>query len=110
MMKNLKAVAVVVGSLALAGVTAPAVAADKPGNGLVDNGKTVARNLPAAAKAPTGMVGGKVKRTAEGVKQGVQESGMVKTPVFGGALPNPLDGKLLNGLPVGKTAAKPATK
>ncbi|ELS53365.1 MULTISPECIES: hypothetical protein [Streptomyces] len=105
-MKNLKAAAVVVGSLAVAGTAGPAAAVDLSAPGLVDNGKTVARSLPAAAKLPTGYVGNNVKRTADGVKQGVRNSSVVKTPVFGGTLPNPIDGQLLGGLPVGKPAIK----
>jgi hypothetical protein len=101
MMKNLKAAAVVAGSLAIAGAAVPGAAAvDMPATGLVDNGKTVARSLPSAAKVPTGYVGNGVKRTADKVKKGVQSQGMVKTPVFGGALPNPVDGQLLGGLPI----------
>jgi hypothetical protein len=99
MMKKLKAAAVVAGSLAVAGVAGPAAAVDMPATGLVDNGKTVARSLPSAAKLPTGYVGTNVKRTADGVKKGVKRSGVVKTPVFGGTLPNPVDGQLLGGLP-----------
>lgn len=104
-MKNLKAAVVVAGSLAIAGAT-PAAAVDMTADGLVDNGKTVARSLPTAAKVPTGYVGNNVKRTADGVKRGVKNSGVVKTPVFGGTLPNALDGRLLGGLPVGKPAIK----
>lgn len=100
MMKNLKAAAVVAGSLAVAGVAGPAAAVDMPATGLVDNGKSVARSLPSAAKVPTGYVGNGVKRTADKVKKGVQSQGVVKTPVFGGALPNPVDGQLLGGLPI----------
>lgn len=106
MMKNLKAAAVVAGSLAIAGAAVPAAAVDMSADGIVDNGKTVARSLPTAAKVPTGYVGNNVKRTADGVKRGVQNSGVVKTPVFGGTLPNALDGRLLGGLPVGKPAVK----
>ncbi|MGN5378771.1 hypothetical protein ACQ4WX_19200 [Streptomyces lasalocidi] len=47
------------------------------------------RALPNAAEMPTGAVTNDVRTAAEGVKQ----SGIVKTPVFGGTLPNPLDGK-----------------
>lgn len=101
MMKNLKAAAVVAGSIAVAGVAGPAAAVDMPA-GLVDNGKTVARSLPSAAKVPTGYVGNNVKRTTDGVKQGVNRSGVVKTPVFGGTLPNPVDGQLLGGLPINR--------
>lgn len=107
MMKNLKAAAVVAGSLAVAGATAvPAAAVDVSGHGLVDNGKTVARSIPAAAKLPAGYVGNNVKRTTDGVKRGVKNSGVVRTPVFGGTLPNPIDGQLLGGLPVGKPPVK----
>ncbi|MFE5815691.1 hypothetical protein [Streptomyces sp. NPDC056479] len=102
-MKNLKAAAVVAGSLAIAGGAAvPASAADMSGHGLVENGKTVARSLPTAAKVPTGYVGNNVKRTADKVKTGVKDSGMVKTPVLGGTLPNPVDGRLLGGLPLNR--------
>ncbi|MFI6011233.1 hypothetical protein ACIBAG_20845 [Streptomyces sp. NPDC051243] len=101
-MKNLKAAAVVAGSLAVAGVAGPAAAVDMPATGLVDNGKTVARSLPSAAKVPTGYVGNNVKRTADNVKQGVNKSGVVKTPIFGGTLPNPADGQLLGGLPINR--------
>ncbi|WP_210589723.1 hypothetical protein [Streptomyces sp. GESEQ-35] len=102
-MKNLKAAAVVVGSLAIAGGAVPAAAAvDMPSQGLVENGKTVARSLPSAAKVPTGFVGNNVKRTADDMKDRVKGQGIVKTPVFGAALPNPVDGQLLGGLPVGK--------
>ncbi|MGP4045614.1 hypothetical protein [Streptomyces sp. 2A115] len=105
-MKTLKAAAVVVGSIAIAGVTVPAVAGEMPAQGLVDNGKMVAGSLPSAAKVPTGFVAENVTGTAHGVKDGVKgsvkESGVVKTPVFGGTLPNPVDGKLLGGLPLGK--------
>jgi hypothetical protein len=101
MMKNLKAAAVVVGSLAIAGATVPAASAvNMPASGLVDNGKTVARSLPSAAKVPTGYVGNNVKRTADNVKKGMKSQGVVKTPVIGGALPNPVDGQLLGGLPL----------
>lgn len=101
MMKNLKAAAVVVGSLAIAGAAVPGAAAvDMPSSGIVENGKTVARSLPSAAKVPTGYVGNNVKNTADKVKKGVQSQGMVKTPVLGGALPNPVDGRLLGGLPI----------
>ena len=100
-MKNLKAAAVVAGSLAIAGATASGAAAvDMPSSGLVENGKTVARSLPSAATVPTGYVGNNEKRTAHKVKKGVASQGMVKTPVFGGALPNPVDGRLLGGLPI----------
>ncbi|WP_192583607.1 hypothetical protein [Streptomyces albicerus] len=105
-MKTLKAAAVVVGSLAIAGVTVPAAAGDMPAQGLLDNGKMVAGSLPSAAKVPTGFVAENARETAHGVKDGVKErvneSGIVKTPVFGGTLPNPIDGKLLGGLPVPK--------
>ncbi|WP_405582932.1 hypothetical protein [Streptomyces sp. NBC_01092] len=101
-MNNLKAAAVVAGSLAIAGAAVPASAVDMSGHGLVDNGKTVARSLPTAAKVPTGYVGNNVKRTADKVKTGVKESGVVKTPVFGGTLPNPVDGQLLGGLPLNR--------
>jgi hypothetical protein len=101
-MKNLKAAAVVAGSLAIAGAAVPASAVDMPGRGLVENGKTVARSLPNATKAPTGYVGNNVKHTADKVKKGVQDQGVVKTPVFGGTLPNPTDGRLLGGLPLSR--------
>ncbi|MEV6170578.1 hypothetical protein AB0L99_20405 [Streptomyces sp. NPDC051954] len=101
-MKNLKAAAMVVGSLAIAGGTVPAAAVDMSSQGLVEDGKTVARSLPAAAKVPTGFVGNNVKRTADDMKDRVKGQGIVKTPVFGAALPNPVDGQLLGGLPVGK--------
>ncbi|MGC9538156.1 hypothetical protein [Streptomyces sp. UG1] len=101
-MKNLKAAAVVAGSLAIAGAGVPASAVEMPGHGLVENGKTVARSLPTAAKVPTGYVGNNVKRTADNVKKGVNEQGVVKTPVFGGTLPNPVDGRLLGGLPLNR--------
>ncbi|GAA4077199.1 hypothetical protein [Streptomyces shaanxiensis] len=101
-MKNLKAAAVVAGSLAVAGVAGPAAAVDMPATGLVDNGKSVARSLPSAAKVPTGYVGNNVRRTTDGVKQGVNKSGVVKTPIIGGTLPNPAGGQLLGGLPINK--------
>ncbi|MEV8022189.1 hypothetical protein AB0O76_38935 [Streptomyces sp. NPDC086554] len=101
-MKNLKTAAVVAGSLAIAGAAVPASAVDLSGHGLLDNGKTVARSLPDAAKLPTGYVGNNVERTADKVKTVANESGVVKTPVFGGTLPNPIDGKLLGGLPLDK--------
>ncbi|MFH0519525.1 hypothetical protein ACHBTE_20425 [Streptomyces sp. M41] len=100
-MKKLKAAAIVAGSLAVAGVAGPAAALDMPARGLADKGKTVAGSLPSAATLPTGL-GTNVKRTADGVKKGVNRSGMVKTPVFGGTLPNPVDGRLLGGLPLNK--------
>ncbi|SDO39949.1 hypothetical protein SAMN04487981_110237 [Streptomyces sp. cf386] len=102
MMKNLKAAAVVAGSLAVAGVAGPAAAVDMPATGLVDNGKSVARSLPSAAKVPTGYVGNNVRTTTDGVKQGVNKTGVVKTPVIGGTIPNPVDGKLLGGLPINR--------
>ncbi|EGX57072.1 hypothetical protein SZN_24513 [Streptomyces zinciresistens K42] len=103
MMKNLKAAAVVAGSLAIAGASvSTAAAVNMPARGLVDNGKSVTRSLPSAANLPTGVVGTDVQRTADKVKRGVKGSGVVKTPVFGGTLPNPVDGRLLGGLPVGK--------
>ncbi|MEU1402293.1 hypothetical protein ABZ471_07980 [Streptomyces sp. NPDC005728] len=95
-MKSLKAAALVVGTLAIAGAAAPAVAADMPAQGLFDNGKTVTRTLPNAAELPTGGLASDVKYTADGVKK----SGVVKTPVLGGALPNPLNGKPPAALPV----------
>lgn len=49
---------------------------------------------------PTGYVGNNVKRTADNVKKGMKSQGVVKTPVIGGALPNPVDGQLLGGLPL----------
>ncbi|GAA2410406.1 hypothetical protein GCM10010378_62890 [Streptomyces viridochromogenes] len=94
MMKNLKAAAVVAGSLAIAGAAVPASAVSMPGSGLADNGTAVTRSLPSATK--------NVQRTAEKVKADVQDSGVVKTPVFGGTLPNPVDGKLLGGLPINR--------
>ncbi|AWE54568.1 MULTISPECIES: hypothetical protein [Streptomyces] len=93
-MKNLKAAAVVAGSLAIAGAAVPASAVNMPGSGLVDNGSAVTRSLPSATKG--------VQRTAEKVKSNVKDSGVVKTPVFGGTLPNPVDGKLLGGLPLNR--------
>lgn len=101
-MKKLKAAAVAAGSLAIAGAAVPASAVDLSGHGLLDNGKTVARSLPSAAKLPTGYVGNNVERTADKVKTVAKESGVVKTPVFGGTLPNPIDGQLLGGLPLDK--------
>jgi hypothetical protein len=110
-MKTLKAAAVVAGSLAIAGVAVPAVAADMPGQGLVDSGKTVASGVPTAAKVSSGFVGNNVGQVAQSVKDSVKSSAKeagVKGPVVGGALPNPgslpnpADGKLLGGLPVGK--------
>ncbi|MGV4981915.1 hypothetical protein ACWC0C_07385 [Streptomyces sp. NPDC001709] len=95
-MKNLKAAALMAGALALAGAAAPAVAADMPGQGLLEDGKTVARSIPNAADIPTGELSSDVKATADGVKK----SGVVKTPVFGGTLPNPLNGKPPAALPV----------
>ncbi|MEU2713499.1 hypothetical protein [Streptomyces sp. NPDC007205] len=103
-MKSLKAAAIVVGTLAMAGAAAPAFAADVPAQGLIDDGKTVARTLPHAADLPTGELASDVKSTTEGVKR----SGVVKTPVFGGTLPNPINGKAPAALPVlknGKAAA-----
>jgi hypothetical protein len=103
-MKSLKAAAIVVGSLAIAGAASPAFAADLPAKGLVEDGKAVARGLPQAAQGPTGALANDVRHAADGVKR----SGMVKTPVLGGALPNPLSGKLpvSGGLPVGLPGAK----
>jgi hypothetical protein len=106
-MKTLKAAAVVAGSLAIAGVAVPAVAADMPAQGLVDSGKTVAGGVPTAAKVSAGYVGNNVEQVAQGVKDGVKDSGIVKAPVFGStlpksALPGPVNGQLLGGLPVGK--------
>ncbi|MEU8027494.1 hypothetical protein [Streptomyces sp. NPDC049099] len=95
-MKSLKAAAIVVGTLAMAGAAAPAFAADVPAQGLIDDGKTVARSLPHAAEMPTGALASDVKHAADGVKK----SGVVKTPVLGGALPNPLNGKPPAALPV----------
>ena len=94
MMKNLKAAAVVAGSLAIAGAAVPASAVNMPGSGLVDNGSAVTRSLPSATQ--------NVQRTADKVKSDVKGSGVVKTPVFGGTLPNPVDGKLLGGLPLNR--------
>ncbi|MGW3356399.1 hypothetical protein ACWDFL_13385 [Streptomyces bungoensis] len=88
-MKSLKAAALGVGALALAGAASPAVAAGMPAQGLVGDGSAVARSLPQAADLPTGDLAGEVKGAADGVKQ----SGLVKTPVFGATLPNPLNGK-----------------
>ncbi|KOV59297.1 hypothetical protein [Streptomyces sp. MMG1121] len=88
-MKKLKAAALMVGALAIAGAAAPAVAADMPAQGILEDGKTVTHALPNAAELPTGAVANDVRTAAEGVKQ----SGIVKTPVFGGTLPNPLNGK-----------------
>lgn len=110
-MKSLKAAAIVVGSLAIAGAAGPAFAADLPAQGLVEDGKAVARSLPHAAGVPTGALANDVRHAADGVK----ESGLVKTPVIGGALPNPLNGKLpVKGkLPTGLPGAKaglPGTK
>ncbi|MBY8345915.1 hypothetical protein LXH13_15150 [Streptomyces spinosirectus] len=109
-MKTLKAAAVVAGSLAIAGVTVPASALDMPGQGLVDSGKSVASGVPTAAKVSTSYVGNNVEQMASHVKDGVQGSvkgAGVKTPLVGGALPQPalpgpVDGQLLGGLPVGK--------
>ncbi|WP_405872612.1 hypothetical protein [Streptomyces sp. NBC_00005] len=110
-MKTLKAAAVVAGSLAIAGVAVPAIAADMPGQGLVDSGKMVAGGVPTAAKASSGYVGNNVEQMTasvkDSVKDSVKQSGVVKTPVVGGTLPNPslanpVDGRLLGGLPVGK--------
>jgi hypothetical protein len=110
-MKTLKAAAVVAGSLAIAGVAVPAIAADMPAQGLVDSGKTVAGGVPTAAKVSTSYVGNNVEQLAQSVKGNVKDSvkgtGVVKTPVVGGtlpkpALPAPVDGQLLGGLPVGK--------
>ncbi|GGU74418.1 hypothetical protein GCM10010260_02810 [Streptomyces filipinensis] len=95
-MKSLKAAVIVVGTLAMAGVAAPAVAADVPAQGLLDDGKTVARTLPHAADIPTGELANDVRQTTDGVKK----SGVVKTPVFGGTLPNPINGKTPAALPV----------
>ncbi|MEU6772686.1 hypothetical protein [Streptomyces sp. NPDC046759] len=94
-MKNLKAAALMAGALVIAGAAAPAVAADLPGQGLLEDGKSVARTLPNAAEVPAGGLAGNVKETAQGVKK----SGVVKTPVFGGMLPNPLNGKPPAALP-----------
>ncbi len=99
-MKRLKAAAIVVGSLAIASAATPALAVDLPAQGLVEDGKTVAHTLPHAAEVPAGYLANDVRNTAAGVKR----SGVVKTPVFGGALPNPFNGKSpLKGakLPVG---------
>jgi hypothetical protein len=105
-MKTLKAAAVVAGSLAIAGVAVPAVAADMPAQGLLDSGKMVASGVPTAAKVSTGYVGNDVQQVAQSVKDGVKQSGVVKTPVGNNlpkpALPGPVDGRLLGGLPVGK--------
>jgi hypothetical protein len=109
-MKTLKAAAVVAGSLAVAGVAVPAVALDMPAQGLVDSGKTVASGVPTAAKVSTNYVGKDVEQVAQNVKDGVKTSvkgAGVKTPVVGGALPQPalpgpVDGQLLGGLPLGK--------
>ncbi|WP_369246694.1 hypothetical protein [Streptomyces sp. R41] len=106
-MKTLKAAAVVAGSLAIAGVTVPAVAADMPAQGLVDSGMMVASSAPTAAKVSTGYMGNNVQQVAQDVKDTVKQSGVVKTPVVGGTLPKPAlpglgDGRLLGGLPVGK--------
>jgi hypothetical protein len=95
-MKNLKAAALMAGALAIAGAAAaPAVAADMPGQGLLEDGKTVAHALPNAAALPTGELASNVKETTQGVKK----SGVVKTPVFGGTLPNYLNGKPPAALP-----------
>lgn len=104
-MKSLKAAVLVVGTLAIAGTAAPALAADLPAQGLIEEGKTVARALPQAAEVPAGQVTNDVRHATEGVKR----SGVVKTPVIGGALPNPLNGKSpVNGkMPVnGKLPAR----
>ncbi|MFE7166150.1 hypothetical protein [Streptomyces sp. NPDC057616] len=109
-MKTLKAAAVVAGSLAVAGVAVPAVALDMPAQGLVDSGKSVATGVPTAAKVSTNYVGKDVEQVAQNVKEGVKSSvkgAGVKTPVVGGALPQPalpgsVDGQLLGGLPLGK--------
>ncbi|GHI07592.1 hypothetical protein AQI88_25095 [Streptomyces cellostaticus] len=97
-MKSLKAAAVIVGTLALAGTAAPALAADVPAQGLLEDGKVIAHTLPNAAELPAGALANDVKHTTDGVKQ----SGVVKTPVFGGTLPNPLNGKPAAALPIGK--------
>jgi len=106
-MKTLKAAAVVAGSLALAGVAMPAVAADMATQGLVDSGRTVAGGVPEAAKVSAGYVGDNVKDMATGVKGSVEDSGLVKTPVVGNTVPksalqSPVDSRLLGGLPLGK--------
>ncbi|MFJ9814570.1 hypothetical protein ACIRU3_04730 [Streptomyces sp. NPDC101151] len=97
-MKSLKAAAVIVGTLAIAGAAGPALAADMPAQGLLEDGKTIAHTLPNASELPAGYLSNDVKNTAEGVKQ----SGVVKTPVFGGMLPNPLNGKPVAALPIAK--------
>ncbi|MCX4880905.1 hypothetical protein [Streptomyces sp. NBC_00847] len=110
-MKTLKAAAVVAGSLAIAGVAVPAIAADMPAQGLVDSGRTVAGGVPTAAQVSAGYVGNNVQQVAQSVnssvKGGVKNTGVVKTPLVGGALPKSalpgsVDGQLLGGLPVGK--------
>ncbi|MER6382040.1 hypothetical protein [Streptomyces sp. NPDC001250] len=101
-MKNLKAAALMVGTLAIVGAAAaPAVAADVPAQGLLEDGKSVAHSLPNAAAIPMGGVSDNVRSTAEGVK----ESGIIQTPVFGRTLPNPLNGKSPAKLP-GKLSGK----
>ncbi|MFE9449283.1 hypothetical protein [Streptomyces sp. NPDC006739] len=97
-MKSLKAAAVIVGALAIAGTAGPALAADVPAQGLLDDGRSVAHTLPNAAEIPAGYLANDVKHTTDGVKR----SGVVKTPVFGGTLPNPLNGKAPASLPLGK--------
>ncbi|ANP55165.1 hypothetical protein J2Z21_003338 [Streptomyces griseochromogenes] len=97
-MKSLKAAAVLVGALALAGTAAPALAADAPAQGILDDGKAIAHTLPNATDLPTGALASDVRHTADGVKR----SGVVKTPVFGGTLPNPLNGKAPAKLPAVK--------
>lgn len=88
-MKSLKAAALAVGALALAGAASPAVAAGMPAQGPAGDGSAVARSLPQAADLPTGDLAGEVRSAADGVKR----SGVVKTPVFGATLPNPLNGR-----------------
>ncbi|KUM99665.1 hypothetical protein AQI95_37480 [Streptomyces yokosukanensis] len=94
-MKNLKAAALVVGTLAIAGTATPAVAGNLPAQGLLEDGKTVTRSIPNAAEIPTGALTENVR----GATQGVKESGIVQTPVFGRTLPNPLNGKSPAKLP-----------
>ncbi|MFF7753636.1 hypothetical protein ACFZCP_31395 [Streptomyces sp. NPDC007971] len=97
-MKKLKAAAVLVGTLAIASTAAPALASDMPAQGILEDGKTIAHTLPSATSLPAGALAGDVRTTAEGVKR----SGVVKTPVFGGTLPNPLNGRPAAALPIGK--------
>ncbi|MEV5879358.1 hypothetical protein AB0L75_35075 [Streptomyces sp. NPDC052101] len=106
MMKNLKAAALMVGTLAIVGAATPAVAGNMPAQGLLEDGKTVAHSLPNAAEIPTGALADNVRSTTEGVKQ----SGIVQTPVFGRTLPNPLNGKSPAKLPSKLPAKLPVVR